>query len=146
MKPQQRNERIKTVTTRSDFLRNLRKTQVKLHPVQLDGWDMVVYLRPQTLGEIRDILMKADPDDALKKETQEDPLFIARNVARLVRDENGVLLFNEDDAAQMKELMGELESSAPIITRQLNQAYTKLNEPSPLEVTPKGNSPSAKTS
>lgn len=126
------------MTTRSDFLRNLKKAQVKLHPVQLEGWDMVVYLRPQTLGEIRDILMKAEPDDSLKAETK-DALFLARNVARMVRDGNGVLLFNEDDEAQMKELMGELEGIAPTVTRQLNAAYQKLNEPTPLEVDPQGN-------
>jgi len=134
------------VTTRSDFLRNLKKAQVKLHPVQLDGWDMLVYLRPQTLGEIRDILMKADKEESLQSEVSTDPLFLAKNIARMVRDEAGELLFNENDDAQLKELMSVLESTAPAVSQQLNKAYRELNEPNSIEADPQGNSRSAKTS
>jgi len=127
---------------RSQFLRNLRASKVKLHPVQIDGWEGLVYLRPQTLGEIRDVLMKVDGEgesEDLKKSIGTDPLYLARGIARLVRDEEGVLLFDADDNVQMVELMRELEGTAPEISRRLNLEFNAINAPSTAEVTPSGN-------
>jgi len=127
------------VTNRSDFLRNLKGQQVKLHPLQLEGWDVTVYLRPQTLGEIRDVLLKSDEKEKVGQGITVDPLFIARNIARMVRDEYGELLFNADDNAQMEELMSSLEGTAPSVSKQISTAYNKLNEPNSEEADAKGN-------
>ena len=124
---------------RSQFLANLRASRVKLHPVQLEGWEGVVYLRPQTLGEIRDTLLKGIEEDTVSKQINKDPLYIARSVARLVRDETGALLFNADDDKDMVELMEVLADTGPGISRELNAAYNTLNEPNSVEATPEGN-------
>lgn len=128
------------MATRNDFLRNMRKSQVKLHPLQLEDWDIVVYLRPQTLGEVRDLLLKeGDKEETLKDEVNNDPLFLARNIARIVRNETGELLFNDSDDEQMQELMLVLENTAPSVSRQINKAYRGINEPNSLEADAQGN-------
>ena len=106
----------------------------------------MVYLRPQTLGEIRDTLLKGIEEDTVSKQINKDPLYIARSIARLVRDEAGALLFNADDDKDMGELMGVLADTGPGISKELNAAYNALNEPNLEEATPEGNSRSAKTS
>jgi len=124
---------------RSQFLKNLRASRVKLHPVQLEGWEGLVYLRPQTLGEIRDTLLKGVVEETATKQINKDPLYIARSVARLVRDETGALLFDADDDKDMGELMEVLADTGPGISRELNAAYNALNEPNSEEATPEGN-------
>jgi hypothetical protein len=124
---------------RAAFLKNLKASRVKLTPLQIDGWDGLVYLRPQTLGEIRDLLVKA-PADADKAPTKRDPLFIARSIAQVVRDEAGALLFDPENDAEVKDLMDALADTGPAVSRQINAAWNALNEPSTVEVTPEGNS------
>jgi len=127
---------------REQFLKNLRASKVQIHPLQLEGWSGLVYLRPQTLGEIRDSLMRADTDDLegdARSKIKTDSLFLARSIARLVRDEAGELLFDADNDAEMGELMAGLADTAPGISRQLNDAWNALNEPTKAEVTPEGN-------
>jgi len=127
---------------RNQFLKNLRASKVKLRSVQVPGWDGLVYLRPQTLGEIRDALMKATPEDATadaRSQMNRDPLYLARSIARLVRDEAGELLFDPDNDGQMGELMADLADTGPAISKLLNEVYNELNEPSRVEVTPEGN-------
>jgi len=132
---------------RATFLRNLRASKVALHPLQIPGWEGVIYLRPQTLGEIRDVLMRAPLDDEdPKAQVKRDDLFIARSIARLVRDEAGDLLFSADNDAEMRDLMAALADTGPAISKAINAAYNELNEPSTVEVTPEGNSPAGKSS
>lgn len=135
---------------RQQFLKNLRNSKVKLHPVPIDGWDAPIYLRPQTMGEIRDALMK--PEEAPETITDvrgrlgKDPLFLARSLAKLVRDERGELLFDPADEEQMQELMRTMADAGPSISKKINEAYAALNSPNTEEVTPEGNSQSASSS
>lgn len=121
---------------REQFLENMRASKVPLVPFQIDGWDGVVYMRQQTIGEVRDIIMR---DGAKKDDGKPDSLMLARAIARVVRDEKGALLFNEDDEMEMQELMDVMSEAAPAISRQIHEAYRALNEPSAAEVDPKGN-------
>ena len=136
---------------KTQFLQNLRNSRVTLHPLQVEGWEGVIYLRTQTLEDVRDILAHSGdqgdeggeaPSELIKK----DPLYFARTVARMVRDETGALLFDARDDEQMAELMGALKDTAPTVSKQINEAYKALNSPIAPEVTPEGNSPSANSS
>ena len=131
---------------RQQFLRNLTASKVKLFPLQIKGWEGLVYLRPQTMGEIRDDLVKEPESGTVRERLQKDPLFLARGIARVVREENGDLLFDPNDDTQMLELMAALSDTAPDIAKQVNEAYSKLSTATTEEVTPAGNSLSAKPS
>jgi hypothetical protein len=73
-------------------------------------------------------------------------LYIARALAEIVRDENGVLLFDARDDVQMTELMALLEDVGPGVSRQIQNAYNAINRASTEEVGPEGNSRSASSS
>lgn len=136
---------------KKQFLRNVRASKVPVHPLQIDGWDGLIYLRPATLGEIRDTLLEQAAQEGEHNGTPvpsatSDPLFIARNIARLVRDEAGELLFDSKSEADMQSLMEVLADAAPSISKRITEAYNKLNEPTLSQETPEGNSPSARNS
>lgn len=122
------------------FYANLRASKVPLHPLRIDGWDGVIYLRAQTVGEINAYLLKgAQGQPETQPQPGADPYFIARSLARIVRGEDGALLFDADDDAQMAELMAELAETAPAISKQINDAYKALTAPTSAEVGPEGN-------
>ena len=52
------------------FYANLRASKVPLHPLRIDGWDGVIYLRAQTVGEINAYLLKGAQG---QPETQPQP-------------------------------------------------------------------------
>jgi len=131
---------------REQFLKNLRASKVPLHPLQVDGWEGTIYLRPTTIGEVRDILLERGDRKEGDPPPPPDPLYIARTLAGIVRDEEGNLLFDPKNDTQVAELMEALADAAPSISRQINQAYDKLNSPSPAEVSPEGKSLSATSS
>ncbi len=131
---------------RTQFLTNLKASKVKLVPLQVEGWDGLVYLRPQTVGEVRDMLLAPDEEKTPKEALTKDPLFLARSIAKIVRDEEGVLLFDPSNDDDMKLLMETLAEAGPSISRQINKAYNALNAPTKEEATPEGNSPGAKSS
>ena len=131
---------------REHFLRNLRASKVPLYPVKIDGWDGEVYIRPTTIGEVRDLVLSREARKEGDPPPPPDVLYIARNIAQIVRDENGDLLFDSKDNEQMEELMEALAEAAPKISSQINKAYERLNEPSSVEVSPTGKSLSAKSS
>lgn len=135
------------MNSREQFLSNLRDSRVKVHKVPIDGWPTPVYLCQQTMGDVRSSMMQVGEDatDARQK-IRDDPLFLARSLARLVRDENGDLLFDSSNDAQMAELMEVLKDAPPTISKQITDAYNAINAPTSLEVTTEGNSPSANPS
>lgn len=126
---------------KQQFLRNLKKSKVSLHPIQIDGWDGTLYMRQPTLGEIRDTLLQGGGDDEGEKKDpmRTDPLFIARSIAKIIRDEKGVLLFDEHDDVEMKTLMDALAETAPAVSKSINEAYNRLNEPTSGQVDSSGN-------
>lgn len=128
---------------KNQFLSNLRKSTVPLVAVPIQGWDGPVYLRATTIGEIRDILLgEADsPGESgnAAERAQRDPLYLARQMAKLVRDENGNLLFNHRDDAEMQELMDAMAGAAPYISKQIQKAYERINTPTSQEEDSEGN-------
>ncbi len=126
---------------RAQFLRNLRSSKVPVTATRIDGWDGPIYLRAQTVGEVRESLLRHEDEESLdpRERIAKDPYFIARGIARLVRDESGALLFDPDDDGQMLELMTALADTAPAVSKRIHDAYNALNEPTTAEVTTQGN-------
>lgn len=126
---------------REQFLRNLRQSRAKLVPVQIDGWEHPIFVRQQTVGEIKEILIERgegqQPD--AKSSLKDDPLYLARSIARIVRDQKGELLFDAKDDAQMRQLADTLDETAPDVSRRIHDEWNKLNAPTAEEVNAKGN-------
>jgi hypothetical protein len=123
---------------RAKFLARIHGAAVKLTPFTVPGWDEPVYLRPNTMADIKEQLLRGDEPAEIGARLKADPFYIERSVARLVRDEKGALLFDPADDAQMAELKAALDASPPGISRQIQDAQSSLNEPAK-EVDPKGN-------
>jgi hypothetical protein len=125
---------------RAKFLAQLRANKTKLVPLVIDGWKEPVYLRPQTVGDIKAEILAAPGEAAdARGRLIKDPLYLARSIAKIVRDEKGELLFDPDDNAQVQTLMDALAETGPAISRQVHEAYNRINAPVEAEVTPTGN-------
>ena len=129
---------------KSKFLANLRASAVPLKPLQIPGWDGLVYIRAQTLGKIREILEERDSaapteTDDSRTAFQKDPLYLARSIAKIVRDEDGALIFDAKSDAEMTELMAVLADAAPEVSRAIHDAHNEVNSPAKTEVGPEGN-------
>lgn len=123
---------------RAKFIARLQGAAVKLTPFTVPGWDEPVYLRPTTMADVKEQLMRPNQSEDVGERIKADRFYIERTIARIVRDEKGDLLFDPADDAQMEELRGALDMSPPGISRKIQDAQTALNTPSK-EVDEKGN-------
>lgn len=99
-----------------------------------------MYLQAMTMADVKAQILRADASGATARERiQNDEFYIERSLARILRQEDGSLMFNEDDAAQLVELREVLNSCPANTSRLIHDAHDALNESSNAEVTPKGN-------
>lgn len=124
---------------RAKFLAGLKGNAVKLFPFTPPGFSEPIYLKPLTLADVKAQLAKPDEPKEIKERLANDPFYIERGIARLVRDANGVLLFDEKDDVQMAELKTLLDQNGPEVSRKIQEAHDDLQEPTKAEVDPKGN-------
>lgn len=126
---------------RVKFLERLRASAVKLTPLTLEGWDEPVYLKPQTMADIRETLIDADgaENESLAQRLVKEPYFIERGIARRLHDKDGNRLFDINDTAQMEELRTVLDNNGPAISKQIQDGYNSLIMPSKDEADVEGN-------
>lgn len=126
---------------RAKFLEKLRASSVQLVPFTIEGWEEPIYLKPQTMADIREILAESNGAESktVAETLAKDPYYIERGIAKIIRDKDGNRLFDFKDDVQMVELRGVLDSNRAIVSRQIQDAYNALNEPTKVEVDPKGN-------
>ena len=126
---------------RAKFLEKLRASSVELVPFTPDGWDEPIYLKPQTMADVREILLESNGSESktVADMLAKDPYYIERGMAKLIRDKDGNRLFDFKDDKQMEDLRVVLDTNRTSVNRQIQDAYNKLNEPTHSEVDPKGN-------
>lgn len=124
---------------REKFLAKATESAVKLTAVPIPGWDEPVYIRPMTIAEVKETILRPDQPDDARSRLAADPYMVERTIARVARDEHGALIFDADDDSQMEELRDAIQLTPPgLISGRLQQAQAALNVPDK-EVDAKGN-------
>lgn len=124
---------------RQKFLASTKKSAVKLTAVPIPGWDEPVYIRPMTIADVKETILRPDQPENTRARLEADPFMVERMIARVARDERGDLLFDPADDVQMEALREAIQLTPPgLISGRLQEAQAALNVPDK-EVDAKGN-------
>lgn len=125
---------------RAKFLETLRAGAVKLVPFTPPGFPEPVYLKAPTMADVKEQILRAEVlGDTAKERIANDPLYLERSLARILRNADGSLMFDAEDNAQLAELKAVLDLAPHNTSRLIHEAHDALSEPAKSEETPKGN-------
>ena len=118
---------------RAALLAALEAAQPELVEIRVEGLSSPVYMRRLTMADSR-TLPRADDAADLPIARQN-----ALTLVRVLRDEDGELLFDAKDEAQVAELEGYLEQLDTRTYGRLIDAYRNLETPTAAEADDAGN-------
>jgi len=124
---------------RAKFLLGLKRSAVRLTAFTPPGFTEPIYLRPLSMADIKAVITKPDEPKEVRDRLTNDPLYIERGIARIVRGADGNLLFDEKDNAQMDELKSVMDNNSHNVSRLIHEAHEALQLPDKSEADPKGN-------
>ncbi len=124
---------------RAKFEATLKAGAVKLVAYTPPGFSEPIYLKPLTMADIKAQLTKPDEPAAIRERLTKDPFYIERSLARMIRNKDGALIYDEKDDAQMAGLRAVLDDSPHNLSSLIQKAQDGLMEPAKGEVDTAGN-------